>query len=76
MISIKSQTDLAKMRVAGKIAGGALKLAGESIKAGMTTAQLDKIVHDYIVKHGATPSFLGYGGFPASACISCQRDRI
>ena len=49
MISIKSKTDLAKMREAGKIAGGALKLAGESIKAGMTTLELDKIVHDYIV---------------------------
>lgn len=76
MISVKSKTDLAKMRVAGQIAGGALKLAGESIKAGMTTAQLDKIVHDYIVKHGAKPSFLGYGGFPASACISINNEVI
>lgn len=76
MISVKSKTDIAKMRVAGQIAGGALKLAGESIKAGMTTAQLDKIVHDYIVKHGAVPSFLGYGGFPASACISINEEVI
>ncbi len=76
MISIKSSTDLAKMRQAGLIAGRALKLAGESIKSGMTTKVLDKIVHDYIVKCGAKPSFLGYGGFPASACISINNEVI
>ena len=76
MISIKSSTDLAKMRQAGLIAGRALKLAGESIKSGMTTKALDKIVHDYIVKCGAKPSFLGYGGFPASACISINNEVI
>ena len=76
MISIKSSADLAKMRQAGLIAGRALKLAGESIKSGMTTKALDKIVHDYIVKCGAKPSFLGYGGFPASACISINNEVI
>ncbi|MDO5559097.1 MAG: type I methionyl aminopeptidase [Oscillospiraceae bacterium] len=76
MISVKSKADLAKMRVAGKIAGGALQLAGKSIKPGMTTLQLDKIIHDYIVGHGATPSFLNYGGFPASACISINDEVI
>ena len=64
------------MREAGKIAGGALKLAGESIKAGMTTLELDKIVHDYIVGCGAKPSFLGYGGFPGSACVSINDEVI
>lgn len=76
MVSVKSQTDLAKMREAGKIAGGALKLAGESVRAGMTTKELDKIVHDYIVGCGAKPSFLGYGGFPGSACISINNEVI
>jgi methionyl aminopeptidase len=76
MISVKSSTDLAKMRQAGLIAGRALKLAGESIKAGMTTKALDKIVHDYIIKCGAKPSFLGYGGFPGSACISINNEVI
>ncbi|MGN1480770.1 type I methionyl aminopeptidase [Porcipelethomonas sp.] len=76
MLNIKSSTDLAKMREAGKIAGGALKLAGESIKPGMTTKALDKIIHDYIVGCGATPSFLNYGGFPASACISINNEVI
>lgn len=76
MVNIKSSTDLAKMRQAGLIAGRALKLAGESIKAGMTTKALDKIVHDYIISCGAKPSFLGYGGFPASACISINNEVI
>lgn len=64
------------MREAGLIAGRALKLAGESIKSGMTTKALDKIVHDYIIKCGAKPSFLNYGGFPASACISINNEVI
>lgn len=76
MINIKSKTDLGKMRLAGKIAANALKLAGESIKIGMTTFALDKIIHDYIVGQGAKPSFLGYGGFPASACISINNEVI
>jgi methionyl aminopeptidase len=58
------------MRKAGAIAGGALRAAGEAIEAGMTTKELDKIVESYIRSKGAIPSFKGYGGFPASACIS------
>lgn len=76
MVSIKSSTDLAKMREVGQIAGRALKLAGESIKAGMTTKALDKIIHDFIVGCGAIPSFLNYGGFPGSACISINNEVI
>ena len=76
MISVKSRSELEKMRKAGIIAGNALHFGGQSIKVGMTTYELDKIIHDYIVKHGATPSFLGYGGFPASACISINNKVI
>lgn len=76
MINIKSAVEISKMQLAGKIAGGALQLAGEKIEAGMTTKELDKIIHDYIVKNGAVPSFLGYGGFPASACISVNDEVI
>lgn len=76
MINVKSAVEISKMQLAGKIAGGALKLAGEKIEAGMTTKELDKIIHDYIVKNGAVPSFLGYGGFPASACISVNDEVI
>lgn len=76
MISVKSKTELEKMRRAGVIAGNALHFGGQSVKAGMTTYELDKIIHDYIVKHGAKPSFLGYGGFPGSACISVNNQVI
>ena len=76
MISVKSTADLAKMRASGKIAGGALELVGEKIRPGMTTMQVNKLVHDYIVQRGARPSFLNYGGFPASACISVNNELI
>ncbi|MEE5992545.1 MAG: type I methionyl aminopeptidase [Oscillospiraceae bacterium] len=75
-ITIKSRTDLEKMRIAGRIAGNARDLAGKSLEAGMTTKDIDKIVHDYIVGQGAVPSFLGYGGFPGSACISVNDEVI
>lgn len=65
-----------KMREAGRIAGRALQLAGQSIQPGMTTLELDKIVHDYIVGCGAYPSFLGLYGFPGSACISVNDEVI
>ena len=70
MMIIKSDSDIRLMRKAGAIAGGALRAAGEAIQAGMTTKELNKIVDSYIRSHGAIPSFKGYGGFPASACIS------
>lgn len=76
MINIKSKGELEKMRIAGKITGGALELAGRSIRVGMTTKELDRIIHNYIVSHGAKPSFLGYGGFPGSACISINNEVI
>ena len=58
------------MRKACKITAAARALAGEMVKPGVTTKEIDKAVHDFIVRQGAKPSFLGYGGFPASACIS------
>ncbi len=76
MVNVKSKSELEIMREAGIIAGNALHFGGQSIKPGMTTYELDKIIHDYIVKHGATPSFLGYGGFPGSACISINNKVI
>lgn len=58
------------MKAAGRITGEALLLAGEAIKEGVTTKHLDDIIRTYIEKCGAKPTFLGYGGFPGSACIS------
>jgi methionyl aminopeptidase len=70
MIKIKSGAELEKIHAASVIAATALHLAGRAIKPGLTTYDLGKIIHDYIVKRGAKPSFLGYEGFKGSACIS------
>ena len=70
MITIKNEHELALMRQACKITAAARALAGEMVRPGVTTKQIDKAVHDYIVSQGAKPSFLGYGGFPGSACVS------
>ena len=58
------------MKDACRISAEALRAAGEAVKPGISTYEIDTIVREYIEKQGATPSFLGYGGFPASACIS------
>ena len=58
------------MRRACKITAAARALAGEMVRPGVTTKQIDKAVHDYIVSQGAKPTFLHYGGFPANVCIS------
>ena len=64
------------MRQACKITAAARALAGEMVRPGVSTKQIDKAVHDYIVSQGAKPSFLNYGGFPASACISVNNTVI
>ena len=70
MINLKTTRELRYMRDAGKISQEALLKAGEAVRPGVSTLELDKIVRRTIEKAGAVPSFLGYGGFPASACIS------
>jgi methionyl aminopeptidase len=59
-----------KMRIAGRIAAGALAEAGNAVAPGVTTDELDRIAHEYLVDHGAYPSTLGYKGFPKSCCTS------
>ena len=75
-IYIKSPREIELMRQAGKITAGARTIARQAIRDGVTTKQIDKCVHDYIVKCGAKPTFLGYGGFPGSACISVNEELI
>ena len=70
MISVKSSRDLVAMRDACRISAQALELAGSLVRPGITTGEIDREVRRFIEKAGAKPSFLGYGGFPASACIS------
>ena len=70
MIIIKNENQLAAMRQACRITAAARALAGEMVRPGVSTKQIDKAVREFIVSQGAKPSFLGYNGFPASTCIS------
>ena len=76
MIQVKSAKEIEIMKKANQIAADALIVAGNAIKPGMSTWELDKIIHDFIVSKGAVPSSLGYGGFTGSACISVNAELI
>jgi methionyl aminopeptidase len=67
---VKSADQIEKIRTAGKLAAQAIKLAGSSIKVGISTNELDVIVHEFLISNGAYPSTLGYRGFPKSCCTS------
>ena len=70
MIHVKSEREIDLMREPCKIVRDTLAFVGSKIKAGMSTREVDELVERYIRSCGANPSCLGYGGFPASACIS------
>ena len=75
-ITIKSPREIELMRIAGKITAAARSLGREMVTPGITTHEIDKEIYKFIKKSGAAPSFLGYGGFPASACISVNDEVI
>ena len=76
MITLKSAHEIELMRRAGKITAAARALAGEMVKPGVTTQEIDKAVEQFIRKQGATPSFLHLYGYPASICISVNDEVI
>ena len=76
MITLKSPHEIELMRRAGKITAAARALAGEMVKPGVTTQEIDRAVEHFIRKQGAVPSFLHYNGYPASACISVNDEVI
>ena len=76
MIQLKNSVQISEMREAGRITGEALLVAREHVCEGTSTYELDKIIREYIERCGAKPSFLGYGGFPGSACISINDEVI
>jgi methionyl aminopeptidase len=67
---IKTPEQIELIRAAGKIAAGAIELAGSHAKPGVTTDELDRLVHEYVLDHGAYPSTLGYRNYPKSCCTS------
>ena len=76
MIQLKNSAQISAMIEAGRITGEALLVAREHIREGISTKELDTVIRNYIEKCGAKPSFLGYGGFPGSACISINDEVI
>ena len=67
---IKNPETIAKIREAGRIAAGAIEAVGAAITPGVTTEELDRIGHEFLIAHDAYPSCLGYMGFPKSICTS------
>lgn len=76
MIIIKSDSEIDIMRESGKVTGSILKELETFIKPGLSTADIDRFVEDTIRAHGMIPSFKGYGGFPASACVSINDEVV
>jgi methionyl aminopeptidase len=76
VIIVKNAGELHKIRKACELSARVLKLAGERAVPGMSTWELDRIIGEYIRKHGAKPSFFGYRGFRGNACISINEELI
>ena len=76
MIKLKNNIELDLMREAGKITGGALEVAQGLVRPGVVLSHIDVEIRHFIERHKAKPSFLGYNGFPASACISVNDEVI
>jgi methionyl aminopeptidase len=73
---LKTKEEIEIMRQAGRIVAQTLDMVGENIRPGMTTAELDRLIEDFIRSHGAVPAFKNYQGFPASACISIDEEVV
>lgn len=76
MIIIKTNQEIEYMRQAGSVVRDTLLKLQEAVRPGVTTAQLDRIAEEYILKCGAKPSFKGYNGFPASICSSLNSEVV
>ena len=76
MIVLRTAREIEMMRKACQISAEALQVAGDAVKPGITTYEIDRIAYNYIKKQGAEPNFLNYNGFPATACISINDEVI
>ena len=75
-VTIKTPEQIEKMRVSGKLLAEVERLLAKEVKPGITTAYLNRIAEDFILSHNATPSFKGYGGFPATLCTSINEEVV
>lgn len=76
MVVLKTRREIELMREAGRISAMALKVAGEAVRPGVSTLEIDTVARKYIESQGAVPNFLGLYGFPATACISINNEVI
>ena len=76
MVTVKSESEIAVMKKAGAILADVLALVEEHAKPGVTTKYLDKLAYEYIICQNAVPSFLNYGGFPATLCLSIDDEIV
>jgi methionyl aminopeptidase len=76
LIILKRPEEIEKMAMAGEIVGRAIQLAGERLKPGLNTREIDKWIEDYIRLKEAIPSFKGYHGFPYASCISINEEIV
>jgi len=76
MISIRTSDEIGLLRESGRLVAGSLDLAGQLVKAGVTTAELDAEIESFIRSHDASPEFKGYNGFPAATCISINEEVV
>lgn len=76
MIILKSDAEIALMRQAGRVVAETMAMVQERLKPGVTTAQIDRWIEEYIVAQGAVPAFKGYQGFPASCCASVNDEVV
>lgn len=76
MIIIKSESDVSKMRISGKLTADTFNFIADYVKQGVTTKELNEKIESFIVKSGGKPAFKGLYGFPASACISVNEEVV
>ena len=76
MIYIKNNEEIERMRKAGRITADLLNYLGDNLRVGMQTLEIDRMTYDFITSRGARPASLGYGGFPASICISIDDEVV
>jgi methionyl aminopeptidase len=76
LIILKRPEEIEKMAMAGEIVGRAIQLAGERLKPGLNTREIDNWIEDYIRLKEAIPSFKGYHGFPYASCISINEEIV
>lgn len=76
MIYLKTEQEIEKLRVSNELVSRTLALVGQRVVPGVSTAELDRVAEDYIISQGAIPGFKGYGGFPATLCISVNEQVV